>query len=117
MFDSIHDTGYAGGLVFTWQDEWFKRTWNNVMFDLSDRRAYWSNIQTSEQSFGVMAFDPGTRHCVCYIDGEYSDWEGVSPVSVTDQGSIYVQTDERYLSICVKADKYDFNNDTAIGNC
>ncbi|MBQ7699138.1 MAG: family 2 glycosyl transferase [Clostridia bacterium] len=112
MFDSIYETGYAGGLVFTWQDEWFKRTWNNVMFDLADHRAYWSNIQTSEQSFGLLAFDPGSRHCVCYIDGEYSDWEGVSAVATTDHGAIYVQNDERYLYICVKAENYDFNNDT-----
>ena len=65
MLDSINKTGYAGGLIFTWQDEWFKRTWNNVMFDIADRRPFWSNIQTTEQNFGVLAFDPGAKYVRC----------------------------------------------------
>lgn len=112
MIDSIHDTGYAGGLVFTWQDEWFKRTWNNVMFDIADRRPFWSNIQTTEQCFGIMAFDPGETYTLCYPDGDLSDWAGLEPVVTTEQGELYVQSDERYVYLMVKAKDYDFNNDT-----
>ena len=112
MIDSIHDTGYAGGLVFTWQDEWFKRTWNNVMFDIADRRPFWSNIQTTEQCFGLMAFDPGETHTLCYPDGDVSDWASVEPTVTTEQGELYVQSDEHYLYLLVKAKDYDFNNDT-----
>lgn len=111
MLESIDDTGYAGGIVFTWQDEWFKRTWNNVMFDIADRRPFWTNIQTTEQCFGLMAFDPGNRHSICYVDGDISDWEGVSPSVTTARGTLRVQSDERYLYLLVKADGYDFNND------
>ena len=112
MFESIHETGYAGGLVFTWQDEWFKRTWNNVMFDIADRRPFWSNIQTTEQCFGLMAFDPGKKRCFSYPDGNLSEWDGIAPVSETKDGSLYVMSDERYVYLLVKSDKYDFNNDT-----
>ena len=112
MFDSIRDEDYAGGLVFTWQDEWFKRTWNNVMFDIADRRPFWSNIQTTEQCFGILAFDPGAKYVLSYPDGDLSEWSGVEPVVENDQGLLYVQSDERYVYIMVKADSYDFNNDT-----
>lgn len=68
MLDCIRASKYAGGIVFTWQDEWFQRTWNNVMFDIADRRPFWSNIQTTEQCFGLMAFDPGKESAACYVD-------------------------------------------------
>ena len=112
MLDSIYETGYAGGLVFTWQDEWFKRTWNNVMFDIADRRPFWSNIQTTEQNFGVMAFDPGSNYCCCYPDGDIDEWSAVQPVVVSDAGELSVMHDERYLYLLVKAKDYDFNSDT-----
>lgn len=112
MIQSIHDTGYAGGLIFTWQDEWFKRTWNNVMFDLPDRRPFWSNIQTTEQCFGIMAFDPGETYTLCYPDGDLSDWTSAESVVKNEQGELFVQSDERYLYLMVKAENYDFNNDT-----
>ena len=112
MFDAIRDTDYAGGLVFTWQDEWFKRTWNNVMFDIADRRPFWSNIQTTEQCFGVLAFDPGENYTLCYPDGDLSDWSSAEEVVATGQGELYVQSDERYLYILVKSEDYDFNSDT-----
>ena len=80
MLQDIYDTGYAGGLVFTWQDEWFKRTWNTMDFDTPDRRPFWSNPQTNEQEFGMMAFDPGKEKSKCYVDGDVSDWKGDTPL-------------------------------------
>lgn len=112
MIDSINETGYAGGLVFTWQDEWFKRTWNNVMYDIADRRPFWSNIQTTEQCFGILAFDPGKKRCLSYPDGDLSEWDGIEPVAKTKEGSLYVMNDERYVYMMVKSTSYDFNNDT-----
>ena len=112
MINSIYQTGYAGGLIFTWQDEWFKRTWNNVMFDIADRRPFWSNIQTTEQNFGIMSFDPGANYCCCYPDGDIGEWSAVQPSVVSDAGELSVMHDERYLYLMVKSEKYDFNNDT-----
>ncbi|MBR1482928.1 MAG: family 2 glycosyl transferase [Ruminococcus sp.] len=112
MLQSIYDEDYAGGLIFTWQDEWFKRTWNNVMYDIADRRPFWSNIQTTEQCFGLLAFDPGAKYCLSYPDGDLSEWSGREPVVSGEQGELYVQSDERYLYLMVKPQHYDFNSDT-----
>ena len=113
MIDSIHENGYAGELVFTWQDEWFKRTWNNVMYDIADRRPFWSNIQTTEQCFGLLSFDPGTKTCASYPDGDFSEWSNVKPVAKTQQGNLFVQSDERYVYLMFESKNFDFNNDTA----
>lgn len=114
MLGSIENAKYAGGIVFTWQDEWFKRTWNNVMFDIADRRPYWSNIQTTEQCFGLLAFDPGKESMAAYVDGDVSEWKNTQPTVTTAQGKLYIKSDERYLYIMLDAGNYDFEKDTLL---
>lgn len=114
MLGSIENVKYAGGIVFTWQDEWFKRTWNNVMFDIADRRPYWSNIQTTEQCFGLLAFDPGKESMAAYVDGDVSEWRNTKPTVTTAQGKLYIKSDERYLYIMLDAGNYDFEKDTLL---
>ena len=75
MFHQIHQEGYAGAILFTWQDEWFKKTWNTMRFDIPDRRAYWYNALTNESFFGLLGMFPG-KDDVLLIDGDASDWEG-----------------------------------------
>lgn len=111
MLQDIYDEGYAGGLVFTWQDEWFKRTWNTMDLDLADRRSYWSNPQTNEQEFGVLAFDPGKDKSICYVDGDISDWKKDKPLIDTENMKIYVKSDEKYLYIMGDIKEFDFEND------
>ena len=75
MMEDIKDAGYAGGLIFTWQDEWFKRTWNTMDYTDSDRRAYWNDVMTNEQHFGLLDFVPGDGdRSKVVLDGESSDW-------------------------------------------
>ena len=114
MLGSIENAKYAGGIVFTWQDEWFKRTRNNVMFDIADRRPYWSNIQTTEQCFGLLAFDPGKESMAAYVDGDVSEWKNTQPTVTTGQGKLYIKSDERYLYIMLDAGNYDFEKDTLL---
>lgn len=111
MLQDIYDEGYAGGLVFTWQDEWFKRTWNTMDLDLPDKRAYWSNPQTNEQEFGILAFDPGEDKSICYVDGDISDWKRDKPLVDTSNMKLYVKSDEKYLYIMGDIKGFDFQND------
>ncbi len=114
MFKSMYEENYAGGIVFTWQDEWFKRTWNNVKFDVPDKRPFWSNYQTNEQNFGILAFDPGEEKSTCYVDGDIGDWNDNSPILTNSAGSLYMKSDEKYVYFMVKSDSYDFDNDTLL---
>ncbi|PWW05122.1 hypothetical protein DFQ01_105106 [Paenibacillus cellulosilyticus] len=114
MMNDIHDANLAGGLVFAWQDEWFKRTWNNSDLDLPDSRPYWSNPQTNEQHFGLLAFDPGADTTIRSVDGNVDDWNGDQPIYSQDGLDLYVASDEAYLYLRVDADNYDFNQDTLL---
>ncbi|QAA31052.1 family 2 glycosyl transferase [Clostridium manihotivorum] len=111
MLQNIYDEGYMGGLVFTWQDEWFKRTWNTMDLDIPERRAYWSNPQTNEQEFGVLAFDPGKKDSVCYVDGDPKEWEDSKLLAKGNDFSLYAKQDEKYLYLYAKIDNFNIDKD------
>ncbi len=110
MLEDIHVSGYSGALVFNWQDEWFKRTWNTMDFDLPHRRPFWSNIQTNEQHFGLLAFDPGNETRSHYIDGSLEDWDNFDPVVSNEELDLYTAADERYLYIHVRTNEISLEN-------
>ena len=105
MAKDIFENGYCGGIVFTWQDEWFKRTWNTMDYTDPDRRPFWSDIQTSEQNYGLLAFDPGRKRDKVILDGDFEEWENDTPVCASENCELYVNQDERYMYFCVKGDK------------
>jgi len=111
MLKDIYDEGYAGGLVFAFQDEWFKRTWNTMDFDLPSRRSYWNNQQTNEQHFGVLAFDSGEKESTCYVDGDINEWKDDIPISKNNETQLYMKSDETYVYFMVKTLKFNFNKE------
>ncbi len=72
MFEDIRHAGTAGGMAFSWQNEWFKRTWNLDARSVPGRRPYWSNVETPEQRFGLLAFEPVNNPS---LDGSIGGWE------------------------------------------
>lgn len=63
MTQNIHDTGLAGGMVFAWIDEWWKRTW--IVDELTfprERYRLWHNLTSPEENFGLIAFDIDNPH-------------------------------------------------------
>ena len=103
----------SGGCVFSWQDEWFKRTWNTMhAVDLS-RTAYWSDYQTNEQYFGLLSFDPGAEEWICKLDGDVSEWNDADViVSYEDGSSVSMKYDERYLYFRIHKPNLRFGNET-----
>ncbi|BCR35766.1 family 2 glycosyl transferase [Mariniplasma anaerobium] len=107
----IYESGYAGAMIFSWQDEWFKRTWNTNQYDLSHRRPFWSNIQTNEQYFGLLAFDPGEESRVSYADGDMSEWSNQDVILTQENQDISIKSDARYLYILINDQNFDFDTD------
>ncbi len=114
MLSNIYEEGYCGGLVFAWQDEWFKRTWNTMDLDIPDRRAYWSNPQTNEQQFGLLAFDPGEKESIVYVDGNPKEWKNDQPFIQNNHFKLYARSDEKYLYLYADIEAFDFNEDQFI---
>jgi len=66
MMNNILDAGCAGGFMFAWMDEWFKRTWIVLYLEaeglhsgsgIIPTRQLWHNVTSPEQCFGLLAFD------------------------------------------------------------
>lgn len=102
MIKDIYKTGNIGALVFAWQDEWFKRTWNTMDFDLPWQRPYWSNVETNEQMFGLLSFDPGDRLKIM-LDGKIEDWNDI-PYLQTGDIRLKATQDERFIYLLVEKD-------------
>lgn len=96
-YKDIKAAGCCGCCVFTWQDEWFKRTWNTMYAVNMKRNPYWSDYQTNEQYFGLLSFDPGKEKCVCYVDGDASEWGEADIVTENEGITLSMKYDERFI--------------------
>ena len=109
MTNDIVDEGYMGALIFAFQDEWFKRTWNTMDYSLPWRRPFWNDVETNEQFFGLLSFDPGETTAV-HLDGDKSEWNESDRVAGNETHTLYVQHDARYLYLMVETDAADIRS-------
>ena len=111
-YKDIMQAGCAGGCAFTWQDEWFKRTWNTMHLVDLDNTAYWSDYQTNEQFFGLLSFDPGEEKSICYVDGDISEWTEKDQVSKSGDMDLSIKYDEKFMYFLVHKENFDPKKDT-----
>ena len=110
-WEDIMEAGCAGGCVFTWQDEWFKRTWNTMHAVDLTKTPYWSDYQTNEQYFGLLSFDPGEEESVCYVDGDKSEWKEEDLVLENDGLRLSMKYDEKFLYFLIEKENFDPEED------
>lgn len=111
-YEDIMASGCAGSCLFSWQDEWFKRTWNTMYAVDMSKTPYWSDYQTNEQFFGIMTFDPGREKSVCYVDGNLSEWEKEDLVVQDGDRKISMKYDEKFVYFLVYKEGFDQVTDT-----
>ena len=111
-YEDIVASGCAGCCVFSWQDEWFKRTWNTMHAIDMTRNPYWSDYQTNEQYFGLLSFDPGNDRCISYVDGDISEWTEKDIVVQGTDSSLSMKYDERFIYLLVYKKDLDFESES-----
>ena len=104
MLEDIRQQGYDGALVFSWQDEWFKYTWNTRALDIpANRRSKWLNPLTNEQNFGVINEAAGKAGAQIYLDGKTSDWKNHAEKTKSYPGfTLSVTHDPAYVYLLLK---------------
>ncbi len=63
ILGSMNTTKYPnmqGILVFQLHNEWFKRSWNTLMYDdpVNPKRHMWHNVMSAEEGFGIYKVEP-----------------------------------------------------------
>jgi len=128
MIKAIYETGMAGGALFAWFDEWFKRNWLFMNYELpADRNALWFNFQDAEQCYGLIAAYPGYPGKIVTLKGNPDQWREATVLYRNDDAlehrfgdgadaarrlkSLAVQHDEGFLYLALTTGAaVDFKN-------
>ncbi len=95
----IAEAGMAGGIVFSWIDEWFKKNWITVDFEIPQERGrLWHNRLDAEQHYGMVAMDAAPRLAGETLAQRMSAWGLVPPLYRSDDGArLRASADEEAL--------------------
>ena len=123
MLNNMIDAGCAGGFMFAWMDEWFKRTWIVLYLEaygltggseIIPTRQLWHNETSPEQCFGLIGFDQ--RDVPAFVS--YSTDAPAGPVS-----SVRATHDDSFLYLEINtaadltpSDEFMVAFDTYLGN-
>ena len=123
MMNNMLDAGCAGGFMFAWMDEWFKRTWI-VLYqeaygvdaggETIPTRQLWHNETSPEQCFGLLAFEQ--KNSTGFVP--YNTDQPSGPVSSVranhDEGFLYLEINT--AEDLVPTDEFMVAFDTYRGN-
>jgi hypothetical protein len=115
----IYASGAAGAGLFALIDEWFKRNWIVIDFEVpAERKRLWLNPLDAEDNYGVIAMRAGRKDSGITIDGDTADWRG-RPILYTAQPapipaslqlkSLRIAQDEAYLYLRLDVGRIDWS--------
>ena len=127
MFSSIQESHCAGGIVFSWIDEWVKKSW--MVKGKEERDQLWYNAEDPEESYGLIAATPSTT---AKLQGDPFSWSRAtllyskdtsSPLHILNDGhdgartikQVFADTDAGYLYLRIDVNgKIDWQYDAYV---
>ncbi len=106
------EDGCQGAVIANWQDNWSRTTWNTNFATDESRQMYWHDVQSKDQSNGILAFDTSDGGEVCYVDGDVSEWQASDVVVSQDGYTLSARYDEAYLYLMAQGN--DIQNQSLV---
>jgi hypothetical protein len=71
----IRASGAAGSVVFAWLDEWFKKNWVVIDYEIPlDNTRLWHNVMDAEQNYGILGEYAGDVTATPRLGGDPGQW-------------------------------------------
>lgn len=114
LLNQIEKAKLSGFILDSWQDTWTRRTSFSMPEDKKDVSAssYWHNVQASDESFGLMAFESSAKNKL--LDGLYSDWEK-DDFLLDEEIKMKIDSDTDYLYVYLESEESLKNTDLYLG--
>lgn len=100
----IHEAGAAGGILFAWIDEWFKRNWIVIDFEIPlENTRQWHNVMDAEQNYGLLGEYAGRAGASPLLGGDPERWRALPRISAGQGtlGALRAGSDESYLYLAL----------------
>ncbi len=104
----IRAAGAAGGIVFAWLDEWFKKNWIVIEYEIpADNTRRWHNVMDAEQNYGIIAMHAGNPSSRPRLGGDLKLWRALQSVQVSTDSlqdgprRMRMGSDESYYYIAI----------------
>ena len=100
----LAEAGMAGGALFAWIDEWFKKNWVVLEFELpAERNRLWYNRLDAEQHYGLWAMEAKPPLEGATLEERLPAWRELSPLYVEGPLEVRAASDAAYLWLLIDA--------------
>jgi hypothetical protein len=74
----IREAGAAGSILFAWMDEWFKKNWAVIDYEIpADNTRLWHNVMDAEQNYGIVGQYAGSERRTPRLGGPPEPWRAL----------------------------------------
>jgi hypothetical protein len=77
----IREAGAGGAILFAWLDEWFKKNWVVIDYEIPlDNTRLWHNVMDAEQNYGILGQYAGEARQTPRLGGDPARWRALTTV-------------------------------------